>query len=371
MIYLDNAATTGIKPKPVRQAVLSALRENSANPGRSGHQASIRAAERVYRTREAAAAFFGCEKPENVIFTPSCTAGINTVLFGMAPKIRRVLISNLEHNAVFRPCYALSRDGGMDYGIFDAMNPDVEEELERRLTPDTGMIFCTHASNVCGKVLPIERIGRFCAQKGILFGVDAAQSAGVFPIHMQKMQIDFLCVAPHKGLYAPMGSGILLLRKPLLRPLIYGGTGTHSAMAEQPSELPEMLESGTLNVPGIAGIEAGIRFVRQQGGKIFAHEDALCRAFCRRLEGLASYHLYRFGEQNAPVISLNHREKDSNEVAGYLADNGVAVRAGLHCAPLAHETLGTGKTGTVRISPGLFNTAEQMNTVLGLLSKFS
>ena len=371
MIYLDNAATTGIKPQPVRQAVLSALSQNSANPGRSGHQASLKAAERVYRTREAAASFFGCEKPENVIFTASCTAAINTVLFGTVPTVHRVLISNLEHNAVFRPCYALSREGNMDYGIFDAMNPDIESELERRLTPDTGMIFCTHASNVCGKVLPIERIGRFCAQRGLLFGVDAAQSAGVFPIDMQKMQIDFLCVAPHKGLYAPMGTGLLLLRKPLLRPLIYGGTGTHSAMPQQPSELPEMLESGTVNVPGIAGIEAGIRFVHRHGDKIFAHEDALCRTFCRRIEGMAAYRLYRSGGPNAPVISLNHREKHSNEVAGYLAEKGVAVRAGLHCAPLAHETLGTVKTGTVRISPGFFNTSEQMNAVLELLSKFS
>jgi cysteine desulfurase family protein len=367
MIYLDNAATSFFKPESVIKAVENALRNYSANPGRSGHKLSVGAAEKIYRVREKVADFFGCDTPENVVFTPNCTHSINCVLKGSLDTSDHLIISNLEHNAVARPAYSLNKNNGVDLGIFNAFRYDTKNELKKLINPHTKMIFLTHASNVCGKILPIEEIGEFCKENGILFGVDAAQSGGILPINMEKMGIDFLCVAPHKSLFAPMGTGILIARKKIKKTIIEGGTGTASLSLFQPEDMPERLESGTVNLPGIMGVGAGIDFVKSKGIKrIFMHETNLCKILCEKLKESEKIRAF-WREGFAPVVSLTVDKMSSEEIASYLSDNGIAVRGGYHCAPLAHNTLNTVKSGTVRISPCINNTPQHMKTVGNLL----
>ncbi len=377
MIYLDNAATTGRKPPGVQEAVARALRGVTANPGRSGHQASLQAATLVYRCREALSRFFDADAPEQVAFTQNCTHSINCVLKGLLQAGDHVVVSSLEHNAVMRPLEALRRERGVVCDVAEVIfgDPDATfRAFERLIRPETKLVFCTHASNVTGECLPIARIGALCAAQGVPFGVDAAQTAGILPISMRKMQIDFLCVAPHKGLYAPMGVGVLIARKPLPHTLLEGGTGTDSVNFLQPSSPPERFESGTVNLPGIAGLAAGLEFVRQKGiEKICRHEIALLARFYDGLRALPGVRLYgerpTFG-RTAPVLSFNLRQDASMQVGAYLDAHGVAVRAGLHCAPAAHARLGTIDSGTVRVCPSVYNRAEETERVLFLLKKY-
>ena len=371
MIYFDNAATSSYKPEKVVIAVKTALEKMSANPGRSGHSLSVKAAEKIYMTREKVANFFGCEHPENVVFTANCTQSVNFVLKGVLSQGDHLLISNLEHNAVARPAHKL-KENGINVGLFNAMESDIESELEKRITPKTKMIFCIHASNICSKVLPIERIGAFCKKKGILFGVDAAQSAGVIPIDMKKDGIDFLCIAAHKGLFAPMGTGILIADAPFTRTVLEGGTGSNSISLEQGTDMPEMLESGTLNLPGIMGISAGIDYVKNKGIKnIQKHEKELCDRLYYRLESNPYVSLYYYPEAPCvPVVSIKIKGVDSNTFAEFLNKNGICVRAGLHCSPLAHKTLGTVDGGTVRFSPGIMNTKKEVDYFARLTEEF-
>ncbi len=362
MIYLDNAATSSPKPQCVVKAVEKALREQSANPGRSGHTLSVKNAEKVYRVREKVADFFGCSHPEKVVFLSNCTQAINYVLKGVLKGGDHFIISNLEHNAVSRPAFKLM-EKGVNFSVFNAFAKDIEEEIQRHITPETKMIFCTHASNVCGKVLPVDRIGRLCKEKGILFGVDAAQSAGILPINMEKSGIDFLCIASHKGLFAPMGTGILIANSKIYDTIIEGGTGVNSMSLKQGDDMPEMMESGTLNLPGIMGISAGIDFVRNSGMKrLFEHETALCKMVYERLKNNNKIKVFwQDKELCAPVLSFTVEGVDSNEIAAKLSDRKIAVRAGYHCSPFAHKTLGTADTGTVRISPGITASKSQMD----------
>lgn len=362
MIYLDNAATSSPKPQCVVKAVEKALREQSANPGRSGHTLSVKNAEKVYRVREKVADFFGCSHPEKVVFLSNCTQAINYVLKGVLKGGDHFIISNLEHNAVSRPAFKLM-EKGVNFSVFNAFAKDIEEEIQRHITPETKMIFCTHASNVCGKVLPVDRIGRLCKEKGILFGVDAAQSAGILPINMEKSGIDFLCIASHKGLFAPMGTGILIANSKISDTIIEGGTGVNSMSLKQGDDMPEMMESGTLNLPGIMGISAGIDFVRNSGMKrLFEHETALCKMVYERLKNNNKIKVFwQDKELCAPVLSFTVEGVDSNEIAAKLSDRKIAVRAGYHCSPFAHKTLGTADTGTVRISPGITASKSQMD----------
>lgn len=370
MIYLDNAATTGVKPDSVIAAVNNALKNYCVNPGRSGHKLSLSAAEAIYKVRQKAARLFGCPMPENVVFTLNCTQSINFVLKGVLSPSDHILISNLEHNAVARPVFALNKNVNVQFDIFDAFTDDITAELKRKIKPNTKMIFCTHASNVCGKVLPLKEIGDFVRQNGLLFGVDAAQSAGIIPISMKEMNIDFLCVAAHKGLYAPMGIGLLLINNKISRTIIEGGTGTNSIDLIQPEEAPERFESGTVNLPAIFGVGAGIDFVQKRGiSKIFAHEKMLCDRLCSHLSKTENIKLYRFDEQSAPVVSLNIENVSSDVTAEILSKRGFAVRAGLHCAPIAHKTLETLTTGTVRISPSVFNKNYEIDKIIAVLSQ--
>ena len=374
MIYLDNAATTYPKPPCVMQAVVRAMERAGGNPGRSGHPLSLAAAEAVWNCRESAADLFGCPSPENVIFTMNCTMSINIVLKGLLAGGGRVLISDMEHNAVMRPLHTLARKGfaRIDVAAVSADPDQTVANFKRKLTPETRAMVCTHASNVFGVAAPIRALGRLARLYGVPFVVDGAQSAGVLPLHMADDAIDFLCLPGHKGLYGPMGTGLLLCsgRVPL-PPLIEGGTGTQSLDLRQPDTLPERLESGTPNVPGICGLRAGIEWVRAQGiGAIAAHEHRCLLPLYRALQALPRVRLYTPPPRpgiDAPILSFSVDGVSSEAVAERLHAAGVAVRAGYHCAPAAHKKFGSPDGGTVRLSPSAFTTVRGTQEVARIL----
>ncbi len=370
MIYFDNAATSGHKPKEVISTVNNSLKYLSANPGRSGHKISQKAAITAYNSRKAAANFFGCENIENVIFTPNCTASINYVLKGVLTPRDHIVISDVEHNAVMRPLKALN----VQYTMATvSLNDDDEtvKNFENAITPNTKMIFCTAASNVLGKMLPLKKIGELCSRARILFGVDAAQIAGVTEIDMSKMNIDYLCVAAHKGLYCPMGLGILIARAPINNTIIQGGTGTDSVDFAQPETLPEMFESGTVNLPAIAALKPAIEFVKSQFGCILNYENNLVKRFYSSLKNEnIIFYTNPFLDNYAPLISFNLLNKSSEETTALLSKSGFALRGGLHCAPTAHKKIGTLDVGTVRFSPSIFNTTNEVDMLVKRIKNF-
>ena len=370
MIYFDNAATTGVKPQSVINTVNYALKNLCANPGRSGHLLSQKAAMTVFQARKKTAEFFGSNEVETVVFTPNCTTSINYVLKGVLSTGDHIVVSDLEHNAVMRPIEAMK----IDYTMARVSLTDDEETLnnfKKAIKPNTKMIFCTAASNVLGKILPIKKIGELCRQKGILFGVDAAQAAGVLPIDMNAMNIDYLCIAAHKGLYCPMGLGILIARGPIKKTIIEGGTGTDSVKFIQPDTLPEMLESGTVNLPAIAAVSAGIDFVKGHGDCLLKYENNLVKRFYNSLQGReVIFYANPNNAGYAPVLCFNIGGISSDETADFLSKNGFALRAGLHCAPTAHKKIGTINQGTVRFSPSAFNTINEVDLLVKQLKKF-
>jgi cysteine desulfurase family protein len=378
MIYFDNAATTSPKPETVRKAVDFALHHLSANPGRSGHDLSIAASKIMYDCRESLANLLGFSQPERVIFTPNCTYAINMVLKGLNLKKCKIVTSSLEHNAVMRPLERLKKEQGCTIAIAEVFFDDPAATLRSfasLIDDNTKLVICTHASNVCGLVLPIQEIGRLCFDRKVLFAVDAAQSAGVLPIDMEKMHIDFLCLPGHKGLYGPMGTGALLCKKELPLTLIEGGTGNYSASFKQPEEYPERMESGTVNLPGIAGLKAGVEFVSKKTvPKIHSYEMALIQSAYRGLKNIRGVTLYTpFPDKDryAPVLSFNIGKMHSMEAAEHLNKAGFALRAGLHCAPTAHRRLGTISYGTVRMGTSVFNKQEEIQKFLMQVSRLA
>ena len=374
MIYFDNAATTAVKPQSVINAVNYALKNYSVNPGRSAYKTSIEASIKIYETRQVIADFFGA-KPENVAFTLNCTHSINCILKGVLKNGDHIIISDLEHNAVVRPLFTLFKRRGINFSVAETGTSDDEtiKNFEKLITPETKMIFSTHASNVTGQILPIERVGELCKKHGILFGVDAAQSGGVLPINMEKSNIDFLAVAPHKGLYSPMGIGILIARKPLEFTILEGGTGTNSVDPLQPSDIPEKLESGTVNLPAIFGVKEGIKFVKSKNNlMVYKHEFELIKHIYNSLSELKNVELYTEKPElfkSVPVLPFNIKGLSSDETANYLSKNNIAVRAGLHCAPSVHKKLGTLERGCVRISSSLFNNFREAEYLINVVKK--
>lgn len=368
MIYLDNAATTYPKPQEVQTAVSEALRRYGANPGRAGHSMAMAASEEVFRCRNDAAEFFHAPGPESVAFTLNCTHAVNYVLKGLLRPGDHVVVSCLEHNAVIRPLAAL-KPFGITYTeaeVFPGDNDSTVNAFRNALRPNTKLVMCTHASNVWGIRLPIERIAALVHQYGIPIAVDCAQTAGLLPINMQDSGIDYLCVAGHKGLYGPMGTGMLITPNGSdLATVIEGGTGTESIRAEQPSGMPERMESGTQNMPGIAGLRAGIGFVRRhKPEKILEHETSLLRALYQQLASMNGVQLYTPMPDTryfVPVLSFNIEGMQSETVGRELNELGVAVRSGLHCAPAAHRRMGTIESGAVRMCPSAFSTMQDMN----------
>ena len=376
MIYWDNAATTFPKPNAVNSAVMQGLTAFGGNPGRGGHRLSMAAAEQVYECRESVARFFGLDDPTGVVFMPNCTTALNTVIHGILRDGGRVIISDLEHNAVWRAVSALRGQPRVDIAAWSSDDDEIVENFRRRIRPDTRLIVCTHASNVFGVTFPVQRLAALAHQYDIPLCVDAAQTAGVLPISMQKDDIDYLCVAAHKGLYAPMGMGLLLCKeRSRVAPLIQGGTGSYSMQAEQPLDLPERLESGTPNLLGICGLQAGVQFVEQKGREnIYRHEIGLLSQVYQALSGTQGIHLYTKKPQlfsSAAVLSVNVDGMRSEDVARELDRHGVAVRAGLHCAPLAHRRFGTLSHGTVRLAPSAFSSPQEAKTICKLFNQIA
>ena len=375
MIYLDNAATTYPKPQSVIKAVDDALKK-SANPGRSGHTLSQSTAISVYEVREKLKDMFSAPSVENVVFTLNCTHAINYVLKGLIKSGDRIVTSSFEHNAVMRPLEKLKKQG-VHIDIAEACPDDKEatvRSFSRLINTNTKLVICTAASNVIGLKMPIKEIGMMCKQFGISFCVDAAQLAGVCDINMKECNIDYLCIAAHKGLYAPMGTGILITKDNRLDTIIEGGTGTASIMLDQPNDLPEMLESGTINVPGIIGLGAGIDFVKSKGfDKIYNHEMGLVKRLYKQLKSTPGVKLYtpEPDDNYAPVLSFNINGLNSVDSASKLNSLGFATRAGLHCAPFAHKRIGTIESGTVRICPSVFTSGQDIDKFAAAVRQIS
>lgn len=365
MIYFDSAATTLQKPQSVYDAVQRTMR-TAAGVGRGGYAAAERAAQTVYACREEAAALFDAE-PERVIFTMNATHGLNIAIATLVKPGARVVTSGFEHNAVTRPLYALGAEV-IEAGrrLFDPEDTLNAFDAALRLHPQAAV--CTHVSNVFGYVLPIERIARLCADRGVPLIIDASQSAGILPLSLRKTGAAFLAMPGHKSLYGPQGTGLLLCAESG-EPLMQGGTGSNSELQQMPDFLPDRLEAGTHNVCGIAGLCEGIRFVRRRTPQcIFAHEHSLLRLLERQLRPLRELTLYT-GEEQSGVLSLIVRGVDCEEAADLLGRSGAAVRAGLHCAPHAHRSAGTIDTGTVRVSFSAFNTAQEVRQFADLCKK--
>lgn len=376
MIYLDNGATSFPKPLSVRQNVDISLKKFSANPGRSGHSLSLRAAKEIFECRKRLKELFNVNSEEEIIFTENCTMALNTVIFGLLSEGDHVLISSMEHNSVTRPLESL-KDKGVTYSTFDYSYDDnvTVDNVRNLIKPETKLVICTHASNVFGFRFPIERICALCHAYGILFCVDSAQSAGVFDIDVGTNQYDFVCMSGHKSLYGPMGTGVLILNNRNLKPLLYGGTGTESVKKSQPEGLPEKFESGTQNMNGISGLKAGVDFVKNRGIKnIYNHEYKLAKRLFNGLANNRKVIIYNksfdYGKV-APVVSFNIDGVYSEDIVAKLNKYGIMTRGGLHCSPLAHTTMNTIENGTVRVVPGAFNTINDINYLLNIIRKLT
>lgn len=360
MIYLDAAATTFQKPPEVRMAVERAFR-SMTTPGRGGYPEAELAAKTVFDCRSEAAALFHVPTEEQVVFTSNATHALNIAIKTLVHPGDTVLVSGYEHNAVMRPLYGMKhvRVQVASGPLFDQQA--ILDSFRQQLGPGIKAVICTHVSNVFGMILPIEEISALCREKGVPLIVDASQSAGILPVDLQAWGAAFVAMPGHKGLYGPQGTGILLCAHDAM-PLIEGGTGSMSILKTMPPDLPDRLEAGTQNVPGIAGLLEGLRFVRRIGVSTVAqHEQRLISAAAQELKVIPGVQVFAggVGEQSG-VLSFRISGKDCEETAAYLARNGVAVRAGLHCAPLAHKTAGTLETGTIRISVSAFNTEQEI-----------
>ena len=346
MIYLDNGATSFRKPECVRRAVQRAML-TCANPGRGGYSAAMEAARQVYACRERASRLFACQ-PEQVVFTSNCTHGLNIAIHSLVKPGSRVVISGFEHNAVTRPLHAR----GIRLQVAGRKLFDWEDTLSRfadALKQGVDAAVFTHVSNVFGYVLPVEEMAALCKQYSVPFVLDAAQSAGSIPIDFGKLGAAFVAMPGHKGLLGPQGTGLLLCGDGA-QPLLLGGTGNLSVQQTMPEDLPERLEAGTVNVPGIAGLSAGLSWLDRIGVEtIGKQEEKQMKTAARGLKKLG-YRVFHGPHQSGTVSFLPG--EDCEEFAGKLGRAGIAVRAGLHCAPLAHESAGTLETGTVRVSFG-------------------
>ena len=346
MMYLDHGATSFPKPPVVTNAVVRAL-SVCANPGRGGHPAAVAADKVVYGCREQAAALFHCQ-PEQVVFTANCTQGLNMAIRTLVKPGARVVISGFEHNAVTRPLHALGAQvlvAGTK--LFD--QADTLQQLERILEQGVDAAVFTHCSNVFGYILPIEEIAKACRRHKVPLIVDAAQSAGILPVDVAFWGAAFVAAPGHKGLLGPQGTGLLLCSK-LPEPLLYGGTGSASLQQKMPDFLPDRAEAGTLNVPGIAGLSAGIGYILREGTHTIFQREQQAAQQCAAFLQNAGFPVFTGKNQGGTVSFLPHL--DCERAAAILAENEIAVRAGLHCAPLAHRSAGTLDTGTVRISFG-------------------
>lgn len=361
MIYFDAGATTLQKPEAVRRAMYQAVHTLSS-PGRGSYPATRRAEETDLRCRMAAAELFHVDDPAHVVFTSCATHGLNIAIRTLVKPGSRVVISGYEHNAVTRPLHAIPNVeiAVADGPLFDPAA--MLAQFRQALAQPADAVICTHVSNVFGYVLPVSDIAALCREKGVPFVLDASQSAGMLPVDMEALGASFIAMPGHKGLYGPQGTGLLLCGcEPA--PLLRGGTGSQSLLQEMPAELPDRLEAGTHNMPGIAGLLEGLRFVQRQSvARIADYEGELGRYAAQRLADIPGVEVFSGPEQTG-VVSFRVSGWDCEELGEALASRGIALRTGLHCAPLAHRTAGTLETGTVRFSPSVFNRRQEVDTL--------
>ena len=378
MIYLDNAATSWPKPESVYQTMDDFLRRKGGNPGRGSHSMAVAARETVEETRMLVARLINAVEMNRVIFTLNCTDSLNIGLKGLLRPGDHVITSSIEHNSVVRPLRRLERNGVM----VTRLSPHFGEgfvspgDIEKAITRGTKLVVMTHASNVTGVIQPIEEYGTIARKHNIIFMVDAAQTAGKYPLDVQAGNIDLLAFSGHKGLFGPPGTGVLYIGEGVdLDSLREGGTGSHSELEEQPFELPYRYESGTVNSVGISGLGAGLKYIFSEGlERIRAHEQFLTDSLIEGLSPVTGITLYtaKDSAKQAAIISFTIDGYEPGEV-GAILDQAfdIKARSGLHCAPAAHKTLGTYPLGTIRISPGYFNTAEEINLTLEAIEKIA
>ncbi len=374
MIYFDNAATSCPKPKTVRDEVYKYLSGYyCGNPGRGSHLVSLTAASAVYDCRCEIASFFGSDHPENVVFTYNASYALNIAIKGILDEGDHVIISNLEHNSVLRPVYALQKKM-VSFDTFDALLDEeaLLRDLKSKIRPNTKAVVCMHASNICSVLLPIRKIGELCKRYGLIFVVDASQSAGNVPINVEEDFIDILCAPGHKGLLGPQGSGFLLI-SPQLKPLhtlIEGGNGVNSLDFDMGTTLPEQLEAGTVSTPAIAGLCAGIRFLKSYTVQAVSEKERhLARYFTERIKKFDFIELYAEDFHQGSIVLFNVQGKSPGEISEYLSREKICVRSGYHCSPLGHRALNTPAGGALRASFGIYNTESEIDEFCRVLKR--
>ena len=377
MIYLDNAATTFPKPEAVYDAMMDCMKNYCANPGRAGHKLAMKAAREIYDTRENIAKLFNIDNPMNIVFTNNATESLNLAIKGVVNAGDHIITTSMEHNSVIRPIKALEKLG-IENTIVQCDKDGFlnVKDLEEAIRSNTKLIVTTHASNVCGTLVDIKSVSEIAKSHNILYLVDASQTAGVYNIDLKEISADMLAAPGHKGLLGPQGTGILYIREGLnLNILKEGGTGSKSEDLFQPELIPDKYESGTHNTPGIVGLNEGVKFISKEGiNKIKEHEEELCRYMLERLEEIPNIKIYgpKDATKRAAVITINIGNMDSGEITFLLdSEYDIATRSGIHCAPLAHKTLGTLEQGAVRFSIGYFNTKEEIDKAIEALKEIS
>lgn len=376
MIYFDNAATSLQKPEAVIEAVAEAMK-SLGNASRGAHSAALGSNRMVYETRELLAELFHIDDPSRIAFTMNATESLNIAIAGIFRPEDHVITTVMEHNSVLRPLYRMEESGTeLSFLQADKKGNISYEELENAIRSNTRAVICTHASNLTGNVLDLERIGEICKKHRLLFLVDASQTAGIIPIDVQKMKISVLCFTGHKGLLGPQGTGGIYVAPEInIRPLVVGGSGVQSYLKTQPDEMPARLEAGTLNAHGIAGLHAAVSYIIEKGvEQIYQEEHEKTDYFYRMIRSIPDIHIYGDpeAELHAPIIALNIGDYDSAQVADELMEAyGIATRAGAHCAPLMHQALGTQKQGAVRFSFSQFNTRKELDAGIQALRELA
>ena len=371
MIYLDNSASTYIKPKEVIKTVNDSLLHYTANPGRSGHVASIKTALKIEEVREKLAQYYGAENSQNVIFTHNCTQALNLAILGSVKDNGHVICTENEHNSVLRPLEYLKSEGRIDYSIAYQKEPKgiTIEDIKPLVKPNTYMIICNHISNVNGAKCELKEIGNFCKQNKIIFLVDGAQSCGHEKVNIRDLNIDYLTIAGHKGFYAPQSIGALIMGNSYRpSPIYFGGTGTNSLELYQPDIYPERLESGTISTPLILGLGAGIDFVENNFNDIINKLDDLTTYLNFELSNLNNIDCLTSPENSNGVLAFNIKGFHSNDIANLLNEKyQICVRGGYHCAPIKHKALNTLETGAVRVSISYFNTFSEIQRLIHII----
>ena len=376
MIYFDNAATSLQKPEAVIEAVAEAMK-SLGNASRGAHSAALGSNRMVYETRELLAELFHIDDPSRIAFTMNATESLNIAIAGIFRPEDHVITTVMEHNSVLRPLYRMEESGTeLSFLQADKKGNISYEELENAIRSNTRAVICTHASNLTGNVLDLEKIGEICKKHRLLFLVDASQTAGIIPIDVQKMKISVLCFTGHKGLLGPQGTGGIYVAPEInIRPLVVGGSGVQSYLKTQPDEMPARLEAGTLNAHGIAGLHAAVSYIIEKGvEQIYQEEHEKTDYFYRMIRSVPDIHIYGDpeAELHAPIIALNIGDYDSAQVADELMETyGIATRAGAHCAPLMHQALGTQKQGAVRFSFSQFNTRKELDAGIQALRELA